>query len=139
MGIHEGNWWSFIRYDEEQDRPRVSRALLLRVARYARPYLGGVVVVLLAMLGVSLLSLIPPLLIRDLLDRALPERDFTRLNLLALGMVAVPLVSGLLGVLQRYASASVGEGIIFDLRTALYTHLQRMSLRFFTNTQVGVA
>ncbi|MDF1555721.1 MAG: ABC transporter ATP-binding protein [Deferrisomatales bacterium] len=137
MGIHDGNWWSFIRYDAEQDRPRVSRALLTRVARYARPYLRGVAVVLLTMLGVSLLSLIPPLLIRDLLDRALPTRDVTRLNLLALGMVGVPLVSGLLGVLQRYASAGVGEGIIFDLRTALYGHLQRMSLRFFTNTQVG--
>jgi ATP-binding cassette subfamily B protein len=137
VGIHEGNWWSFIRYDAEQDRPRVSRALLRRVARYARPYLGGVAVVLVTMLGVSLLTLVPPLLIRDLLDRALPARDVTRLNLLALGMVAVPLVSGLLGVLQRYASAGVGEGIIFDLRTALYGHLQRMSLRFFTNTQVG--
>ncbi len=137
MGIHDGNWWSFIRYDAEQDRPRVSRALLRRVSGYARPYLRGVAVVLLTMLGVSLLSLIPPLLIRDLLDRALPARDVTRLNLLALGMVAVPLVSGLLGVLQRYASAGVGEGIIFDLRTALYGHLQRMSLRFFTNTQVG--
>ena len=137
MGIHDGNWWSFIRYDADQDRPRVSRALLRRVSGYARPYLRGVAVVLLTMLGVSLLSLIPPLLIRDLLDRALPARDVTRLNLLALGMVAVPLVSGLLGVLQRYASAGVGEGIIFDLRTALYGHLQRMSLRFFTNTQVG--
>ena len=52
MGIHEGNWWSFIRYDAVQDRPRVSRALLRRVARHARPYLGGVVV-LLAMSGIS--------------------------------------------------------------------------------------
>ncbi|MHB8764716.1 MAG: ABC transporter ATP-binding protein [Deferrisomatales bacterium] len=137
MGIHDGNWWSFIRYDEEQDRPEISRALLRRVATYARPYAGGVAVVLLTMLGISLLSLIPPLLIRDLLDRALPGRDVTRLNLLALGMVAVPFVSGLLGVAQRYFSASVGEGIIFDLRTALYAHLQQMSLRFFTHTQVG--
>ncbi len=137
MGIHSGNWWSFIRYDEEQDRPRVSRALLRRVAGYAWPYARGVAVILVTMMGISLLSLVPPLLIRDLLDHALPQRDVTRLNLLALGMVAVPLVNGLLGVLQRYASARVGEGIILDLRTALYTHLQRMSLRFFTNTQVG--
>ncbi len=137
MGIHSGNWWSFIRYDEEQDRPAISRALLRRVATYARPYARGVAVVLLTMLGISILSLIPPLLIRDLLDRALPERDVTRLNLLALGMVAVPFADGLLGVVQRYFSAGVGEGIIFDLRTALYAHLQRMSLRFFTHTQVG--
>ncbi len=137
MGWHSGNWWSFIRYDEEQDRPEVSRELLRRVAGYARPYWRGVAWMLATILGISLLSLIPPLLIRDLIDRALPNRDFGRLNLLALAMVTVPLVNGLLGVAQRYVSASIGEGIIFDLRRDLYAHLQRMSLRFFTNTHVG--
>ncbi len=94
-------------------------------------------VVLTTMLVISLLTLIPPLLIRDLIDRTLPQRDFLRLNLLALGMVAVPLINGLLGVAQRYASAKIGEGMIYDLRRAVYAHLQRMSLRFYTNTQVG--
>lgn len=137
MGFHGGGWWSFIRYDEEQDQPKVSRGLLQRVAAYARPYTRYVVVILFTMLVISLLSLIPPLLIRDLLDKAIPQGNFSRLNILALGMVAVPLINGLLGVAQRYASAFVGEGVIFDLRTGLYAHLQRMSLRFYTNTQVG--
>lgn len=137
MGFHGGGWWSYIRYDEEQDQPSVSRALLNRVAEYARPYWLGVVVMLGAMLVITFLSLIPPLLIRDLLDYALPESDTTRLNLLALGMIAVPVVNGLIGVVQRLASARIGEGIIFDLRCAVYAHLQRMSLRFYTNTQVG--
>ncbi len=60
-----------------------------------------------------------------------------RLTLLALGMLAVPLVNGLLGVAQRYLGASVGEGVICDLRTELYDHLHRMSLRFFTHTKTG--
>jgi ATP-binding cassette subfamily B protein len=137
MGYHGGGWFSYIRYDEEQDRPEVSQVLLRRVGGYARPYLRGIAIILATMIGISLLSLIPPLLMRDLLDNALPERDFVRLNLLALGMIAVPLVNGLLGVAQRYASANIGEGIIFDLRRALYAHLQRMSLRFYTHTQVG--
>jgi ATP-binding cassette subfamily B protein len=137
MGFHGGGWWSFIRYDEEQDRPKVSRSLLLRVAAYARPYTRYVALILFTMLAISLLSLIPPLLIRDLIDHAIPNGDFGRLNILALGMVAVPLINGLLGVAQRYASSLVGEGVIFDLRTGLYAHLQRMSLRFYTNTQVG--
>jgi ATP-binding cassette subfamily B protein len=137
MGFHGGGWRSFIRYDEEHDRPKVSRALFRRVAAYARPYMGGIIMILATMLGISLLSLIPPLLIRDLLDRALPQREISRLNLLALGMVAVPLINGLLGVAQRYTSARIGEGIIFDLRRAVYAHLQRMSLRFYTNTRVG--
>ncbi|HEY46088.1 MAG: ABC transporter [Anaerolineae bacterium SM23_ 63] len=137
MGFHGGGWFSYIRYDEEQDRPEVSQALISRVGGYARPYWRGIVIILATMIGISLLSLIPPLLMRDLLDNALPQRDFVRLNLLALGMIAVPLINGLLGVAQRYASARIGEGIIFDLRRALYAHLQRMSLRFYTHTQVG--
>ncbi len=137
MGWHSGNWWSFIRYDEEQDRPEVSRELILRVARYARPYWRGVTIILVTIVAISLLSLLPPLLIRDLIDHALPNRDVGRLNLLALGMVAVPLINGLLGVAQRYASARIGEGVIYDLRRDLYAHLQRLSLRFFTHTHAG--
>lgn len=137
MGWHSGNWWSFIRYDEEQDRPEVSWALLARVGRYARPYWRGVTVILITIVGISLLSLLPPLLMRALIDQAIPQRDFHLLNLLALGMIAVPLINGLLGVAQRYASARIGEGVIFDLRNDLYMHLQRMSLRFFTNTHAG--
>lgn len=137
MGFHGGNWWSYIRYDEEQDRPDVSSDLLKRVAAHAQPYWKGVVIILVTILGISLLSLLPPLLIRDLIDTALPDGDIPRLNRLALGMIAVPVINGLLGVVQRYVSSNIGEGVIFDLRCALYSHLQRMSLRFFTNTQVG--
>ena len=137
MTFHGGNWFSFIRYDEEQDRPQVSRGLLRRVAGFARPYWRWVLAIFITILGISLLSLLPPLLIRDLLDTAIPQRDARRLNLLALGMIAVPLVNGLLGVGQRYASSTVGEGLIFDLRSAIYAHLQQMSLRFYTNTHAG--
>lgn len=137
MGWHSGGWWSYIRYDEEQDRPQISRDLLRRVWGYARHYWRGILVILVTIVGISLLSLLPPLLIRDLIDRALPEGDIGRLNLLALGMVAVPIINGLLGVAQRYLSARIGEGIIYDLRRDLYAHLQRLSLRFFTNTRVG--
>ncbi len=134
---HGGNWFSFFRYDEEQDRPQISRGLLSRVGGFARPYWRWVTVILITIMGISLLSLLPPLLIRDLLDTAIPQRLGSRLNLLALGMVGVPLINGLLGVAQRYASSTVGEGLIFDLRSAVYAHLQRMSLRFYTHTQVG--
>ena len=59
------------------------------------------------------------------------------LTLLGLGMVALPVVSSAIGILQRWWSARAGEGIIFDLRRQLYEHLQRMSLRFFTSTRTG--
>lgn len=136
MGFHGGSWGAFLRYDE-QEQPKLSWRLLRRVVEYARPYWFKLVIVLITMVGISLISLIPPLLIRDFIDHTIPARDTTRLNFLALGMVAVPLINGLLGVAQRYMSSFVGEGIILDLRSALYAHLQRMGLRFYTNTQVG--
>jgi ATP-binding cassette subfamily B protein len=92
---------------------------------------------LLTILVITGLSLLPPLLIRDLIDNALPNRNAGRLNLLALGMISVPLINGLVGVFQRRLSANVGEGVIYDLRRALYNHMQRMSLRFFTRTRTG--
>ncbi|HSM55129.1 MAG TPA: ABC transporter ATP-binding protein [Candidatus Sulfomarinibacteraceae bacterium] len=137
MGFHGSGWWAYVRYDEQQDRPTVSRDLLLRVWEFARPYKGQTLVLLATILVITGFSLITPLLIRDLIDNALPNGDVRRLNLLALGMIAIPLINGLVGVLQRQVSASVGEGVIYDLRRALYHHMQRMSLRFFTQTRTG--
>jgi ATP-binding cassette subfamily B protein len=137
MGFHSGGWWSYIRYDEERDRPEVSRMLLRRVAAYARPYWGQAALMVALIVLTSLLNLVPPLLYRDLLDNALPNGDTARLNLLALGVIGIPVMVGLIGVVQRYFSSNIGEGIIYDLRRSLYAHMQRMSLRFFTNTRTG--
>ncbi len=137
MSFRSGNWYSFIRYDEDQDKPQVSAGLLRRVAAFAKPYWRWVTLTLVTIIGISLLSLLPPLLIRNLIDVAIPEGDIKRLSLLALGMISVPVINGLLGVAQRYSSATVGEGLIFDLRSEVYAHLQRMSLRFYTHTQTG--
>ncbi len=137
MGIHGGNWRAYIRYDEERDRPEVSRALLRRVAAYAQPYWGRAAAMIGLIILTSLLNLVSPLLYRDLLDNALPNKDTARLNLLALGVISIPILVGLIGVTQRYFSAGIGEGIIYDLRRSLYDHMQRMSLRFFTNTKTG--
>ena len=94
-------------------------------------------IVLVTIVIISLLSILPPLLIGDLIDNAIPNEDLGRVTLLGVGMVLVPLLNGGFGVLQRWASASIGEGIIFDLRCQLFGHLQRMSLGFFTATRTG--
>jgi ATP-binding cassette subfamily B protein len=86
---------------------------------------------------ISSLSVVPALLIRLLIDEALDRGDIGQLTMLGIGMVMVPLVNALVGVVQRWLSSRVGEGIIFDLRCELYAHLQRMSLRFFTATKTG--
>ena len=130
-------WWSFIRYDEERDRPQITWALLRRVWGYARPYRLKVLGLLATIFVITGLSLIPPLLYRDLIDNAIPGRNYARLNWLALGMIGIPLVNALIGLGQRYLSATIGESLIADLRNALFNHMQRMSLRFFTHTKTG--
>lgn len=137
MGMRSSGWRSFMEYDESMGRPHLERALLRRVAGYARPYARRLLLLLIVILVTALVELVPPLLIRDLIDHALPRRDMARLNLLAVGLLSIPLASGALGVFQRYLNASIGEGIIFDLRQQMYEHLQRMSLRFFTRTRSG--
>ncbi|GIK72919.1 MAG: ABC transporter [Chloroflexota bacterium] len=136
--MHSGNWWRYITFDESnKQRPIMDRALLRRVFRYARPYIGAIVIVLVTITLSSLLGLLPPLIYRELIDKVLPSGDLRLLNLLAIGLFAAPLFSGLLGVLQRRYSARAGEGIIYDLRNEMFDHLGRMSMRFFTNTKSG--
>lgn len=134
---HNSGWWSFLRADETKGKPRLNRALVRRVMGYAAPYWWQILIVLATIVAISLLELIPPLLFRDLIDNVLPNQDVRRLNMLALGLIGIPVLSGIIGVVQRYFSARVGEGIIFDLRQQMYEHLQRMSLRFFTHTKSG--
>jgi ATP-binding cassette subfamily B protein len=104
---------------------------------YGHPYLRGLVGILATIVVISSLSVVPAILIGLLIDVALANDDLQLLTLLGLGMLVVPLVNALVGVLQRWLSSRVGEGIIFDLRCELYAHLQRMSLRFFTATKTG--
>ncbi len=137
MGFHGGGWWAYLSHDEEQERPAVTRELLLRVWGFARPYAGHVLLILFTILITTGITLVSPLLMRGLIDDAIPNGDRRLLNLLALGMVAIPVLNGLVGVWQRDLSAFVGESVIFDLRCTLYSHFQSMSLRFFTQSRTG--
>jgi len=137
MGMHGGGWFAYIRHDKEADQPEISRELLLRVWKFAQPYWVAVSGLLITILLISGISLISPLLYRNLIDYAIPNGDIARLNLLALGMIGIPLLNGVIGVWQRRLNSTIGEGVIFDLRSALYAHIQRMSLRFFTQTRTG--
>jgi ATP-binding cassette subfamily B protein len=121
----------------EDKRPTVTRALFLRVLAYARPYGRKIAGMLLLILFTAALSLVSPLIFREMIDRVLPAGDLPRMILLASGLFLIPVLEGAAGVLQRRLNSGVGEGVIYDLRVALFDKLQRMSLRFFTNTKVG--
>ncbi len=137
MGFHGGGWWAYLSHDEEQDRPVVTRDLLRRVGQFARPYTREVVLLLVSILLTTAITLVSPLLMRSLIDDAIPNADRRLLNLLAVALVTVPILNGLVGVWQRKLSAFVGESVIFDLRCGLYEHFQRLSLRFFTQSRTG--
>ena len=130
-------WWSYISYDEKQDRPQISRALLGRVWEFGKPYRSQITMLLITILLITGISLISPLLIRELIDNAIPQENLRYVSLLAGGMVLIPLVNGLVGVWQRKLNSQIGEGVIYDLRRALYGHMQQMSLRFYTQTRTG--
>ena len=137
MGFHGGGWWAYLSHDEEQEQPEVSRALLLRVWEFARPYSRLVLMLLVSILLTTGITLVSPLIMRSLIDDAIPNQDTQLLNLLAIALIAVPILNGLVGVWQRNLSAVIGENVIFDLRNALYDHFQRLSLRFFTQSRTG--
>jgi ATP-binding cassette subfamily B protein len=119
------------------EKPKVTWDLLRRVLNFARPYRWLILKMLVLTLVTTSFSLLTPLILRDLIDWTLPQRDVSRLIVLIVGLLTIPLLTGALNVWQRQLNARVGEGVVYDLRTALFSHLQRMSLNFFTHTKVG--
>lgn len=104
---------------------------------YAVPYRRYLLGILVTVLVISGLGVVPAILIRYIIDDAFVNRDMGLLTVLGAGMLAVPVISALVGIVQRWWSSRAGEGIIFDLRSQLFAHLSRMSLRFFTATKTG--
>jgi ATP-binding cassette subfamily B protein len=108
-----------------------------RIARLFKPYRGRLCVVLALIALSAIISLISPFLLRRILDDAIPQQNKAELTLLVAGMIAVSITTGALGVAQTWLSNVVGQRVMHDLRSAVYRHLQRLSLAFFTRTRTG--
>jgi ATP-binding cassette subfamily B protein len=108
-----------------------------RIARLFRPYRGRLTVLLALIMLSASVGVVSPFLLRAVLDTAIPEKDTKLLTFLVLGMIAVSVSSGAIGVAQTWLSNSIGQKVMHDLRAAVYEHLQRMSLAFFTRTRTG--
>ena len=115
----------------------LSRATIRRAWSFARPYRGTIALFLVAILAAALLGLVPPLVVRAILDTAIPDGDRTMISWLAAAAVVAAIGDAALAILQRWCSARVGEGLIFDLRRALFAKVQRMPIAFFTRTPTG--
>jgi len=108
-----------------------------RIAALFRPYRARLATVLLLIAISAGLGMITPFLLRDVLDHAIPDGDTTQLGWLVGGMIFISIATGVIGVGQTWLSNLVGQRVMHDLRAAVYRHLQRLSLAFFTRTRTG--
>jgi ATP-binding cassette subfamily B protein len=113
------------------------RRNLRRVGGLFKPHrvrLGAVLGLIFLSAGLGMIS---PFLLRAVLDTAIPQRDTTLLAELVAGMIAIAIATGVIGVGQTWISNSVGQRVMHELRSAVYRHLQKLSLAFFTRTRTG--
>ena len=116
---------------------KIERQSLRRAWVFARPYKWAIVGFLTSILVSALMALAPPLLFRAILDHSIPQRNKGQITVLAAFLVAAALGEAVLAILQRWYSSRIGEGLIYDLRVALFDKVQQMPIAFFTRTQTG--
>src|SRR6188768_2338433 len=135
-GMHPmgGRW---LRTDRSAVNARLTRQTLGRIGRFAVPHRGVIAMFLVITVLDAAIVVANPLLIKRLVDDGIGQGNGRLVTLLALAMVAVSLVDASFGVLMGWLSSRIGEGLIYDLRTKVFAHVQRMSLAFFTRTQTG--
>ena len=133
-----GPWGGFGGSADFEKVPKERRGRTMRrIVGFFKPYKLQVAVVLFAILLTSFIGLINPILLKLLIDVAIPQQDWFLLNLFVGLMIVLPIISGVIGVGQSYLNNVIGQSVMLDLRTELYAHLQKMPLRFFTETKTG--
>jgi ATP-binding cassette subfamily B protein len=125
------------RRDDALRGRKIDRATVRRVFGYVRPYRALLIGFVVAVVIDSIVTVIPPLLLRSLIDNAIPHKNRELVAVLAICAVALAFADAGLSLLYRYFSSLMGEGLIYDLRVALFDHVQGMPLAFFTRTQTG--
>ena len=116
---------------------KVERGVLRRILTYARPYKALVAAFLVTLVVASLLTVAQPLLFRQIVDNGISQGNARLVTVLALCIAGLAILDALVGIVGRWYSARIGEGLIFDLRTQVYSHVQEQSIAFFTRAQTG--
>jgi ATP-binding cassette subfamily B protein len=122
---------------DDYDKKATQHVSLRRVLTLFMPYRWRIAGVVLLMVLAAAISLVGPFLLRAIIDLALPPQDLRLLVWLAAGMIAVAMIAAALGALQVVVISRIGQAVLHDLRVRLYSHLQSLSLRFFTGTRTG--
>ncbi|MGL5825131.1 MAG: ABC transporter ATP-binding protein [Nocardioides sp.] len=132
-----GSTWRHLRTDRSAVDSGINPGTVRRVLGFARPHRILISAFLLLTVLDAGLVVVTPLLVRRVIDEAIPNQDTRLAVVLAVAMAIIAVVSAALAVCAGYLSSRIGEGLIFDLRTRVFAHVQRQSLAFFTRTQTG--
>jgi len=137
LGAGMGPVWRNMRTDRSIADQKLAKDTVRRVVGFARPHRFLIALFLALTVVDAALVVVQPLLVARIIDDGIAKGDATLVTLLALAMAGVAVVDAALGLAMGYLSSRIGEGLIYDLRTTVFAHVQRMSLAFFTRTQTG--
>ena len=137
MTQHRSPGGRFLTEEEKKAQPKVTKALLLRVFSYLKPYTGRLLLVLLCIAAASFFTLLPSILTGKIIDEGLVKQDMKALVFYIVLSLAVTLGSNLIGVAESYINTWIAQHITRDMRNQMYAHLQKMSQRFFTSSSQG--
>ena len=139
MGMGMGGWGLMrsMRRDESIKQHRLTPGVVRRIAGFARPYRGALALFLLLIVIDAVVGAVNPLLYRAIIDSGILGHNVNLVIVLAGSVAALAIFDAALGLMQRWISARVGEGLIFDMRTRVFGHINDMPISFFTRTQTG--
>ncbi|HEX3814059.1 MAG TPA: ABC transporter ATP-binding protein [Mycobacteriales bacterium] len=127
---------SFMR-SEDLPKKKLPPGTLRRIARFAAPYKKILAIFVVVIIIDSLLGVLNPLIYRDIINRGILPKNAHVVVELAVLVAILAIFDALLSLGQRFISSTVGEGLIYDMRTRVFSHIQRMPIAFFTRTQTG--
>ncbi|HEY6318168.1 MAG TPA: ABC transporter ATP-binding protein [Acidimicrobiia bacterium] len=139
MGHGSPMWGAMrsLRRDQSVTDVKVAKGTAKRIMRFAAPYKVVLIFFLVLVVLDAVITAINPLILRDIINNGILKNDTELIVSLALLVAGLAILDALLSLAQRYVSARIGEGLIYDMRTLVFDHVQRMPIAFFTRTQTG--
>lgn len=134
LGGHGGK----LRFESEEDKEvKITRDSLYRILKYFKPFWKQMFITATLLLLVSLLGLVPPIMIKNIIDRALPEKSMNLIIIYVIVCIGATILRDLVSVGQTYISTWISKHIIYNMKNEMYQHLQRMPMQFFSVSKPG--
>jgi len=127
---------SFTR-DSSVKNSKIAKGTIKRILQFAAPYKKSLSLFLILIIIDAIIGAINPLIYREIIDKGIIDRNIPLIIQLAIVVAVLAVFDSILSFVQRYFSARIGEGLIFDMRTKIFSHIQQMPIAFFTRTQTG--